>query len=340
MDNKIKLFTHTDLDGIGCAILFKNMCTKLCSGLDIEYCGYDTIDERVGDMLDNHTYNDYMFIFVTGLSISDQVAKQINERGLDTQFFLLDHHNTASHLNVYPWASVTTIDENGNPTSSTKMLYDFFKSVSVYDESIYTPDEIRLISMFVDRVRYWDVWRWKAVYDGGIYGSECKQLNDLLSIYGRDYFIEWVLKRFDPVFACGKFPAFSSSDGILLQRLQSEIERYINKKDKEMIELCNTLVTLTEIIYHPYGVVFADRYTSELGEALSRRHPDLHYIMIVDIGAGRVSYRTVRDDIDLCADIAYSFGGGGHAQAAGSTFIKNYVVEAIIDELNNQRPLP
>lgn len=44
MDNKMKLFTHTDLDGIGCAILFKHMCAKLHSGLDIEYCGYDTIN--------------------------------------------------------------------------------------------------------------------------------------------------------------------------------------------------------------------------------------------------------------------------------------------------------
>lgn len=339
MDNKMKLFTHTDLDGIGCAILFKHMCFKLHSGLDIEYCSYDTINKRVGDMLDNNTYDNYTFIFVTDLSISSQVAKQINERGLNTKFFLLDHHNTASHLNVYPWASVKTIDENGVPTSGTGMLYDFFKSVNVYDESIYTPDEILLISMFVDRVRDWDTWRWKTVYDGTVYGSECKQLNDLLSIYGRDDFVEWVLRRFDPVFACGKFPAFSSNDAIHLQRLQSEIENYINKKDKEMIELCNTLVTPTEIIYHPYGVVFADRYTSELGDALSKRHPDLHYIMIVDIGAGRVSYYTVRDDIDLGADIAHLFGGGGHARAAGSTFRQDYVVEAIIDELNNQRPL-
>ena len=40
----IKLFTHTDLDGIGCAIL-----AKLAFGeeVDIEYCDYDNINEKV-----------------------------------------------------------------------------------------------------------------------------------------------------------------------------------------------------------------------------------------------------------------------------------------------------
>ena len=39
----IKLFTHTDLDGVGCAIL-----AKLAFGeeVDISYCNYDDINER------------------------------------------------------------------------------------------------------------------------------------------------------------------------------------------------------------------------------------------------------------------------------------------------------
>ena len=36
--------------------------------------------------------------------------------------------------------------------------------------------------------------------------------------------------------------------------------------------------------------------------------------------SGTVSYRTVKDNIDLGKDVAKLFGGGGHAKAAGSRF--------------------
>ena len=49
----IKLFTHTDLDGVGCAIL-----AKLAFGeeVDISYCNYDDINENVMNYL-NHNDN-------------------------------------------------------------------------------------------------------------------------------------------------------------------------------------------------------------------------------------------------------------------------------------------
>ena len=39
---KIKLFTHTDLDGVGCAILAK----LAFENVDIEYCNYDDINQK------------------------------------------------------------------------------------------------------------------------------------------------------------------------------------------------------------------------------------------------------------------------------------------------------
>lgn len=47
---------------------------------------------------------------------------------------------------------------------------------------------------------------------------------------------------------------------------------------------------------------------------------------------GTVSYRTVKDNIDLGKDVAKLFGGGGHPKAAGSQFsegIKLKVIENI-----------
>ena len=48
-----------------------------------------------------------------------------------------------------------------------------------------------------------------------------------------------------------------------------------------------------------------------------------------------VSYRTVKEDIDLGKDVASLFGGGGHPKAAGSEFsqtIKLKIVGKIFGE--------
>lgn len=44
-----KLFSHTDLDGIGCGILAKLAFGK---DVDISYCDYDNIDSSVRKFID------------------------------------------------------------------------------------------------------------------------------------------------------------------------------------------------------------------------------------------------------------------------------------------------
>ena len=55
---------------------------------------------------------------------------------------------------------------------------------------------------------------------------------------------------------------------------------------------------------------------------------------MIDIDGCTVSYRTVKEDIDLGKDVASLFGGGGHPKAAGSEFsqsIKLKVIEEIFE---------
>jgi nanoRNase/pAp phosphatase (c-di-AMP/oligoRNAs hydrolase) len=67
------------------------------------------------------------------------------------------------------------------------------------------------------------------------------------------------------------------------------------------------------------GVVFAEKYFSELGNKLCQMHPEIDFVAMIDM-SGTVSYRTIKDNIDLGKDVAKLFGGGGHAKAAGSRF--------------------
>ena len=61
MENRIKLFTHTDLDGIGCGILAKYIYK---GNVDIEYCNYDDVNTKVGEFLLGSSKHEYENIFI------------------------------------------------------------------------------------------------------------------------------------------------------------------------------------------------------------------------------------------------------------------------------------
>lgn len=317
---KYKIFTHTDLDGVGCAIL-----AYLAFGqenVDVEYCNYNDVNEKVSDFLIYGTPGEYKNIFITDISVSEELAKTINKYTVDDLWRLFDHHNTAVSLNQFNWCHVldTIPLSNGVKTSGTELFYTYLRSQNTFLDEF--PGRVQQnIKRFVTVVRNYDTWRWKEL---GVEGIVCKQVNDLFYIYGRDKFIEWSLNHFyNRVSPLHKFPYFSESDQLLLDNKQKDIDRYAEEKDKSLISMRNKNNRW-------YGIVFADRYISELGNRLCEMNPGLEYVAIVNISTGQVSYRTISDDINLGTEIAHAYGGGGHPKAAGSTFNINDAVQNLI----------
>lgn len=291
----IKLFTHTDLDGIGCAIL-----AKLAFGkeVDISYCNYDDINESVLDYL-NNSDDSLSYIYITDIRVNEDIAKLLDERG---NVCLLDHHPTALELNKYTWCKVMVEDLNGVKTSGTKMFYHWLGMNG------YLSDELennKALGKFAELVRDYDTWRWSELGEDGII---CKQVNDLMYLYGRDRFITWCISEIhDEV-----FPRLYAADELLLNTKQKEIDEYVEEKNEQLFTspMCGRVC----------GFVFAEKYVSELGNRLCKMHPEIDYVAMIDMGNKTVSYRTVKDDIDLGKDVAQLFGGGGHPKAAGSEF--------------------
>ena len=93
------------------------------------------------------------------------------------------------------------------------------------------------------------------------------------------------------------------------------------------------LIRARDIYGHLYGYVFAERFFSELGNRLCQMTPELDYVIMIDICNGKVSYRTPRDDLNLGTENAHSYGGGGHAKAAGSTFDREYISDLVVKKL-------
>lgn len=316
---KTKIFTHTDLDGIGCAVL-----AYLAFGgenVDVEYCDYKDVDEKVRRFGESEEYKSYDKVYITDISVSENLAASMNTALVSDKLMLLDHHATAEWLNKYDWCDVSVLDVVGIKNSGTMMFFRHLNSRGKFNK--YN-DRVKCnICKFAKTVRDYDTWRWKE--ELGDDGIVCKQLNDLFHIYGREQFIEWAthIIRVRDV-----FPMFDMTDVALLENKQKDIDIYVSQKNKQ-------LMTIKDNFGYTCGVVFAERHFSELGNKLSELHPELDYIAMVDIGFGGVSYRTVKDNIDLGGEIAHSFGGGGHRKAAGSNFdeigVRDLVTEYIFD---------
>ena len=290
----VKLFTHIDLDGVGCAIL-----AKLAFGdeMDIEYCDYNNINERVLDYL-NHNNDSLSYIYITDISVNEEVAKLLDERG---GAWLLDHHPTALELNKYCWCKVMVEDLNGLKTSGTTLFYHLLIMNGCLSEDL---EYNKSLDRFTEVVRDYDTWRWSTLGEDGII---CKQVNNLLYLYGRDRFITWCISEIHD----NIFPRLYVVDELVLKIKQNEIDEYIKEKNEKMFTspMCGFVC----------GFVFAEKYFSELGNRLCQMHPEIDFVAMIDMD-GTVSYRTVKDNIDLGKDVAKLFGGGGHPKAAGSQF--------------------
>lgn len=302
----VKLFTHTDLDGVGCAIL---AMLAFGDNVEIDYCNYNEINDKVKDFLDVELVLQDM-CHITDISISEEIARDIDE-GIDrNQFYLLDHHPTALELNKYKWCKVTVEDIfTGLKTSGTELYYNWLVENGYLDKS-------DVLDVFVKLVRNYDTWRWPTLGDAGLI---CKQVNDLLYLYGREKFITWCMSQIHD----STFPALYAADKLVLDLKQKEIDDYVESKDKQHFT--------SPMRGKVCGFVFAEKYFSELGNRLCKLHPEIDFVAMIDMN-GTVSYRTVKDDIDLGKDVASLFGGGGHPKAAGSRFsdeVKMKLIENI-----------
>lgn len=320
MNKRYFLATHTDLDGIGCAVL-----AYLAFGqenVDVEFCDYKDVDEKVEKVIESELFfRRYDKIFITDISVCEKVATMIDNEAKELDIMLLDHHATAEWLNKYDWAKVKVISKStGIKTSGTKLFYQHVLLEDRFDK--FNDRVLYNIRNFAQTICDYDTWRWKEEL-APEEGLVCKQLNDLFGIYGRDKFIEWALYN---VLELDQVPYFLEKDRALLEQKQKDIDIYVETKNKQ-------LTGFQDNFGYTCGVVFAEKYFSELGNRLSELHPELDYIAMIDIARGTVSYRTIRDDINLGGEIAHSFGGGGHRKAAGSTFDGAAIRGLVLGEL-------
>ncbi|USK41105.1 oligoribonuclease [Cytobacillus firmus] len=291
-----RLYTHNDLDGVGCGIV-----ARIAFGKDVEvrYNSVMGLDYQIEKLLENEKNIKDDFLMITDLSVNDENLIRLDDLAKGGgNVRLIDHHKTALHFNDYSWGKVKVQYEDGRLTAATSLLYEYLQEHEMIQPS-------QALDEFVELVRQYDTWEWDQNEN-----IKAKNLNDLFFMISIEEFEEKMTER---IMSSDTFE-FDEFEQKLLDMEEEKIERYVRRKKREMIQ--------TFIGEYCTGIVHAESYHSELGNELGKEYPHIDYIAILNLGGKKISFRTIHDHVDV-SEVAGKFGGGGHAKASGCSMGKD-----------------
>lgn len=309
----IKLFTDSDLDGLGCGLI-----AKLAYGdnVIISYCTYHNLNRRVDGTI-NNPENDEMEIFITDLSVNKDVEAKLKKRYKQGKHIkMIDHHVTANHFNEYEWGHVQAEYDDGRKTCATSLFYEYMIENGKMERNI-------ALEEFIELVRQYDTWEWEETNN-----TKAKRLNDLFFIVGRESF---EVEMYNRLKGNPNSFSFNELEQKILEIEEKKIERYIHSKNRRMVQ--------SFIEDYCVGIVHAESYISELGNELMKKNPHLDLIAILNVGNKSMGFRTIYDHVDV-SEFAQKFGGGGHPKASGSGLTEDTFKQFVIDVFNHIPRLP
>lgn len=285
----------SDIDGLTPVVLSK----LTFSDFDYHLLHVTKLDEYLKEKMEEHFFDNYDKVFITDLCMSEEMAKVIDGTSLRDKIQVLDHHYRNLPLNSYSFIKV--VDErNGIHESGTSLYYEYLLEH-------YLNDNIKKdsVSYMVSLVRLNDTWEWKKF---GV--EEARYLPILLSYYGIDFYIDNYVKFLTEN---NEF-YFTNAEKILIEVEQRRMKDYIEEQKERVI--------FKEIDGFKVGIVFAELYRSDLGNALAEFYQDkVDFIIVININRS-ISYRGIKEDISV-AEFASMYGGNGHKKAAGSPLPEN-----------------
>ena len=305
---KTFIFTHNDLDGVGCGVIGKYYFPDAY----VQYCSYDNIDDTLLYFL-SHNEN---ILSEMRIIISDIYYKQENSDitemlRMARELIICDHHATSAWLNNVDFQHNSFVNVIADSdVCGTKILF------KILDDLYAMPDSTKILE-FVENVNSWDVWQWVkqlpetndvVKLKDAINHNMAFTLNVAVYFYGIENFVNKVLMYFHN---------FIDFDDIVSEKLVEFNTKQINSV---------TDYTKTHYEYEsehygkiPYTIIKLNSPNISLASLLCKNamEPDDKFLAIyIDEDKDAVSLRCNVEGIDLSV-IAKECEGGGHKDAAG-----------------------
>lgn len=330
---KTILFTHDDLDGAGCRIIFEIAHKHLEKGFhfDVIICSNNNVDEKVSmnlsqrDDIDANT-----LVYFADIVPGREVLEDINKK---FEIKIFDHHRTNFFAEHIVSESVIIPENNlGQEQSGTSLLYQHFCEIAYESKDprgffFKGNGNTNLMAEFVDNVRSYDTFEFKQT--GKI---EPKKLQILFLLLGMERFCKrYIDMLVDPD---SGYNLITKGDMDFVDakiELEKNIIDHVTPNDVYSFNVGKYKCAFT------YG--FPGANISELGYAFLQKYPEYDIMCSFSLlGGGSFQFRSVKDDIDVGKNIAVLIGGGGHPKASGAPLsegLKDQILETLIDYLNS-----
>ena len=305
---KTFIFTHNDLDGVGCGVIGKYYFPDAY----VQYCSYDNIDDTLLYFL-SHNEN---ILSEMRIIISDIYYKQENSNITEMlrmagELIICDHHATSAWLNNVDFQHNSFVNVIADSdVCGTKILF------KILDNLYVMPDSTKILE-FVENVNSWDVWQWVkqlpetndvVKLKDAINHNMSFTLNGAVYFYGIENFVNKMLMYFHN---------FINFDDIVSEKLVEFNTKQINS----VTDYIKTHYEYESEHYGkiPYTIIKLNSPNISLASLLCKNamEPDDKFLAIyIDEDKDAVSLRCNVEGIDL-SDIAKECEGGGHKDAAG-----------------------
>ena len=270
------LITHTDLDGTGCAIVFK----KKYPDISVEFRNYDTINERAKELYDEK--EKYEKIFFADIIPTDREIgnKLVN----DDKFVLIDHHITQDYL-------------KGKRTYNTDFCGAYLSAIYLFGniEENYDLENTSLSEIeksFIYSIDAWDTWKLKSKFR-----ENGERLNLLCFYFNLENFTEQY-QNFDEI---------KGDNAIIAEVLERQEARYQKHKISQLQEDIDE-------DGNKYFKVFVGESHTGIGQIVDKIDmEDKKYVAFINLNTKQARLNSKGFDV---SKIAQKYGGGGHEKSA------------------------
>lgn len=335
---KYILFTHNDLDGAGCRVMYE----LAYHGIDpatwkVINCANGTVDDEVQKILDANILDDKATITFADICCGREMLQTLLDL-YDRRIFIFDHHRTNFWAQT-EYAGAVILPENalGVQQAGTNLIYQAFCNMAMNPREdkprlrIFEPDfpTSNLLAEFSDTVRSYDTYEWKDT--GNI---KAKQLQTLFLLLGMERFCARYVKMLSAEVDISPSLITDTDMEFVSAKLDAEQTRIdaFTPNDCYIFELRGhkTAFTLSTVGMN----------VSELGYQFLRKYPEFDiFVSFTTANGGEFSFRTAKEDLNLGEEIAKPIGGGGHPKAAGAKIceeLRDLIAEYLMAEMEGK----
>lgn len=334
---KTILFTHDDLDGAGCRIIFELAHQHLEKGIeyDVINCSNSGIDKDVMRVLGEGNIDK-----TTEICFGDIVASRETLEYIVNNFSMpriWDHHRTNFFATwVVPDATIIPENELGIMQSGTSLMYQHYcmeaivsnNKLDIFAGKDGSPE---FLSSLVDAIRSYDTYEWKTTNN-----IDAKKIQVLFSLLGMERFCTEYIGLISDIHTDIDY------DGLI----DYKDMRFIDAKLEREQRIIDSITP--DDVYHidvrglntAFALGSLGVNGSELSHQFLTKYPEFDMFVTFDFwGNGSFSFRTVKDELDIGKDIALPIGGGGHAKAAGAPIpdeIRDQIIDILLNHMNKE----